>query len=197
MNRFFAKAAIVLLLAELILMFVSWLLSAAMPMSGIRSMLSGEGLRWFFGSFVDCLASPLLIWLLLLAMAWGALGRCGILSFLSSPVRPIRQRRALVISLVTLAVLVAVVLLMTAVPHAVLLSASGSLLPSPFSRSIVPIVAFALVVLAVVYGIIAGTFDSATSVYNAIVAGLCRWAPLLPLYVLVTQFYYSLLFVLP
>ena len=50
----------VLVIAEVLLVIVSWLLSAAM-MEGVRSLLSSEGVRWFFGSFTMIVASPLLM----------------------------------------------------------------------------------------------------------------------------------------
>ena len=49
MRRLVPYMALVLVLAELVLILVSWLLSAALPNSGVRSMLSGEGIRWFKG----------------------------------------------------------------------------------------------------------------------------------------------------
>ena len=47
------KKALALVLAQLLLMLGSWLWSAALPLSGVRSMLSGEGIRWFLGHFAD------------------------------------------------------------------------------------------------------------------------------------------------
>lgn len=75
MKRLLPHLAIALLIVELLIMFVSWLLSAAFPTSELRSLLSSEGLRWFFGQFSTFLARPSLIGLLLLAMAWGCCGR--------------------------------------------------------------------------------------------------------------------------
>ena len=66
----------VLLLAEVMLIILSWLLSTAM-MEGVRSLLSSQGIRWYFGSFTSIMASPLLVWLLLLLSAWGCLQQSG------------------------------------------------------------------------------------------------------------------------
>ena len=51
--------------AQILLMLTSWLLTAAMPEDYNRSLLSSEGIRWFFGQFQDHLASPVLVWLVL------------------------------------------------------------------------------------------------------------------------------------
>ena len=40
----------VLLLAQLVLIILSWLLSAT-RLEGVRSLLSSEGIRWFVGDF--------------------------------------------------------------------------------------------------------------------------------------------------
>lgn len=58
MKRFLPYIALFLFLAEIVLILVSWLMSAALPTSGVRSMLSGEGLRWFMGHFGNILATP-------------------------------------------------------------------------------------------------------------------------------------------
>ena len=56
-----------LLIAEAVLILLSWILSA-MRVDGVRSLLSGEGIRWFFGTFTSMVASPWLAWLVLMLM---------------------------------------------------------------------------------------------------------------------------------
>ena len=73
---------LVLLIAEGMLVIVSWLLSATM-MEGVRSLLSSEGIRWFFGSYTDMMASPLLVWLLLMLSALGCLQQSGVVGLFS------------------------------------------------------------------------------------------------------------------
>ena len=48
---------LLLLIAEAVLILLSWILSA-MRVDGVRSLLSGEGVRWFFGNFTTMVASP-------------------------------------------------------------------------------------------------------------------------------------------
>ena len=192
-KRFLPHIALGLVLAQLLLVLGSWVLSAALPMSGIRSMLSGEGIRFFLGHFADLLATPLLVWLLLLAMAYGIVLRSGILG----GARSFRSRRARLIALLFAAAYVAVVLLMALAPHAVLLSASGTLWPSPFSASLVPLTAFGLAMAAAVYGIVAGTITSLTDIYESFVDGLRRAAVLLPICLLLVLIYESLCFIIP
>ena len=180
-----------LLAAQLLLMLVSWLLYAAIPTSGVRSLLSSEGLRWFLGHFSDVLGTPLLLCLLLLLMAYGCLKGCGILHFKSS----YRQNRALIITLSLLFVYVGVIVLLVMMPHAVLLSATGLLWPSPFSAAIVPMLAFGITLLCAVYGYVAGTYCNMSDVYQSLISGIREGAPFLLFYVLLGQLYYSLQYI--
>ena len=193
LKRFLPHIALTLFVLQLLLMLVSWLLSAAFPGSGIRSLLSSEGLRWMMGHFADFLATPVLVWLLLCAIAWGSLTRSGLLQRPTS----YRERRALMMSLLLLAIIVGVMLLLTVVPHAVLLSAVGGLWPSPFSASLVPVVAFGVMLVSAFYGIVAGRLEKVPDLYEAVLHGVRQWAPLLVFYVLLMQLYESLRFVLP
>ena len=193
MKRSLPYIALTLAVGELLLVLGSWILSAALPMSGIRSMLSGEGIRFFLGHFADLLATPLLVWLLLLAMAYGVVLRSGIFS----GSRSFRTSRARLIALLFAMAYLAVVLLMTLVPHAVLLSASGTLWPSPFSASLVPLIAFGLAMVAAVYGIVAGTITSLADIYDSFVDGLRRAAALLPICLLLVLICESLYFIIP
>lgn len=193
MKRVWSYIALVLALAEVVLIFLSWLLSAALPNSGVRSMLSGEGLRWFMGHFGNILATPLLSWLLLMVIAVGCLMRSGVFS--RSTPSSYRERRALLMGGSVLCICVAVLLSLTMIPHAALLSATGSLFPSPFSYSLIPFASYAICAFSIVYGVVAGTYQSLTDVYDSLLYGIRKAAPLFFFYILLTQFYESLMFV--
>ncbi len=193
MKKLFPHIALSLIALQLLLMLGSWIYSAAFPMSGVRSILSGEGLRWLFGHFAEMLATPQLVWLVLLAMAYGGLRKV----FMHAAKPLFRERRARQMTLLVLLVYVAVVLLLTVTPHAILLSVTGGLWPSPFSRSLVPMVAFAIITLSTVYGLLAGRLDSLADVYDALLDGIRQAAPLFLFYVLVMQLIETLRFMLP
>ena len=182
--------AVLLVLAEVLLVLLSWLLSATMA-ENVRSLLSSEGIRWFMGSFVLFMQSQVLIWILLLSMAYGCVRR---VLFSASDSRQ-HRRAAWQISLLFLALYVGTILMLTVVPHAVLISATGHLFPSPFSQALVPIIAFGVMALSVVYGISVRLFRSLGDVVNALLSGIAASAPVLFLYVLFMQFYESLRFV--
>ena len=189
-RRLAAWLGCVLLLAELILILVSWLLSATMT-EGVRSLLSSEGIRWFFGSFVGIMASPLLVWLLLSLIALGSLQKSGLLAMQQS----YREKVALRSALLLLILYVAVILLLTVTPNAFLLSITGSLFPSAFSRSLVPIIAFGIVLMSISFGVMSGRINSLSAVLETLSFGISKDAELFVLYILIRQFYESLWFV--
>ena len=78
-KRLIALACVAFGVAELLLVILSWLLSAT-RLEGVRSLISSEGIRWFVGEFTYTLASPLLVWLLLVLVALGCLQRSGLMS---------------------------------------------------------------------------------------------------------------------
>ena len=117
-NKLLGIVAVVLLLLQVAVIIVSWLVSAAMPDVPIHSLLSSEGIRWFFGTFVDNLLTPLLVWLLLLSMAWSTVSKSRLLSSWNDRTVSTGRRMALRTSLAVALMLVAVVALLTAVPNA-------------------------------------------------------------------------------
>ena len=193
MKKYLPHIAFLLFAAQLLLMLVSWLLAAAIPTSGVRSLLSSEGLRWLLGHFSDMLGTPVLLCLLLLLMAYGSLKGCGILHFKSS----YRHSRALIITFMLAVFYVGAIVLLVMMPHAVLLSATGSLWPSPFSAAIVPLLAFGITLLSAVYGYVADSYRTISDVYQSLIDGIRKGAPWLLFYVLSGQIYYSLKVILP
>ena len=195
MKKILPYIALSLALAEIVLMLLSWLLSAALPASGVRSMLSSEGLRWLMGQFSMMLSTTLLSCLLLAVIAIGCFLRCGITKIFQTSRVSYRSQRALLMGVAVLLACIGVMLLLTVTPHAILLSATGDLFPSPFSASLIPVCAFSVCVSCIVYGVIAGTFQSQKDVYDALLYGI-RWAaPVFLFYILIIQLYESLRFV--
>ena len=185
-----ALACVAFGVAELLLVILSWLLSAT-RLDGVRSLISSEGIRWFVGEFTYTLASPLLVWLLLVLVALGCLQRSGLMS----RGRGYRDRVALRVSLSFIIIFVVIICLLTLMPHAILLSVTGSLFPSAFSRALVPIICFGVGVLSISFGMVSGRLHTLTDILDALTFGLQQGAPLIILYIMFFQFYASLLFV--
>lgn len=194
-NNVLGAVCFVLLLAEVMLVILSWLLSATM-MEGVRSLLSSEGIRWFFGSFTDIMASPLLVWLVLVLSAFGGVQQSGVVALLGRQSGlTYRERIALRVASVFLVIYVAIILLLTLMPHAILLSATGELFPSAFSRSLVPIVAFGVILFTLSFAMMAGRVRTLSDIIRFLSYGIARGAPLFIVFMLLIQFGASLFFV--
>lgn len=198
-SKLLPRLALALLVAEVLLLVSSWMLSA-MPTAEVRSLLTGEGLRWLLGRMSESLSTPILVWIVLLGMAWGCMRQSGLLASFSRSSSSAggrassRDRIALFSVLVLLACYAIVLLLLTALPHAILLSATGKLFPSPFSASIVPAISFGATLCAVVYGIVSGRLNTLNDIYQSLILGIRSVAPVLLFYILVMQIYFTVSF---
>ena len=186
---------LVTVIAETLLVILSWLLSA-MRVEGIRSLLSSEGIRWFFSSFNDLIASPVLVWLLVLMCALGCLQKSRVTTIFSGKKSiNFRDRLALYVALAFLLIYVVIIILLTLMPHAILLSATGHLFPSAFSRSLVPVIAFGVCLVSVTFGLVSGRLRSLSDILNALSTGIAHGTPLIVVYLFAIQLYESLRFV--
>ena len=172
----------------MLLVLVSWVLSVTTD-EKVRSLISGEGIRWFLGNVNDILLSPILVWMLLLSLAFGCLRR----AFKNYP---LHRSKGFLWAFAFLLVYVIVILLLTITPHAILLSATGSLSHSPFTRALAQLLTVGLLLFAAVYGVVTNAFRSLGEIVESMVSGIQQAAPLLFLYLMFIQFYESLLFVL-
>lgn len=190
-SKLVTTLAVALITAEVLLVLISWLLSVTIA-TGVRSLLTGEGVRWFMGSFTEILLSPLLVWILLLAMAWGVSRR----AFASPSSTSGRQRLGLRLSFLFSVLYMAVIMALAMVPHAILSSVSGHLFPSsPFSRALVPIFSFGTIMVATVYGVTTRSFRYVHDIIDSLVSGVSQSASFLFLYILVMQLYETAIYV--
>ena len=201
---------LVFVTAQLALILLSWLITAAFPELPIRSLLSSEGVRWFFGSFTANQLTPLLAWFITAAMAVGACVRSRLWAAFCTKMSGLlhrrdstdgrqglhyRERIGLRLALAEFMVYVIIMLLLTVVPHAILLSVTGELFPSAFSSSLIPSLSFVLIVMSLSYGVASGTEDSVARMHRILVGGLEAGARIVPAYVIGVKLYMSLLYV--
>ena len=99
------------------------------------------------------------------------------------------------VSLIVLCLFVVMIALLTVPPHAILLSATGELFPSAFSRSLVPIIASGVSLFAIVFGVMSGRLKTLSDILAALSSGLSRGAPLIVVAILLIQLIASLRFV--
>ena len=202
---------LVLLVSQLALILLSWLVTAAFPELPMRSVLSSEGIRWFFGSFVSNQLPPLLIYFIMAVMAVGACVRSRLYDALRETLSNTRsslttssnhqhkvhyrEKVGLRIALVEFIVYVIIMILLTAIPHAILLSVTGQLFPSSFSSSFIPSLSLIIIIMSLTYGVASGTIDSVAKMHKVLVGGLEVGSRLVPTYVVGIQLYMSIRYV--
>lgn len=192
-KKVLAYLALTLGIAEVGVVLVSWLLTAAMPESFTHSLTSPEGIRWFTGHFVDHLTSAWLVWLVLISISIGVVKQSRVLHFDHTQYR---QRTALRLMLFELVFFVSILLALTLMPHAILLNAVGTLFPGPFSQSLIPYICFSVVVMSMSYGIMSESIKGICQVYDAMNQGIRLLSPCFLFYILVMQLYTSVLYVM-
>lgn len=185
--------------AQVLLILLSWIVSTVDVGLSVRSLLSAEGIRWFFGTFAANVGSTPLVWLVLLSVAWGTVHKSGLHSALRSRKDSLtlnyRSRHALWSAAAVALVMLLCVILLTFVPHALLLGVTGGLWPSPAAESLVPVVAFIITSSATVYGLQSGNLTTLSDVFRCLYTGLRLVAPLFPLYIMYVELICSLRFV--
>lgn len=195
-HKIFASSIFIFIVLQILVILGSWFVTVVFPTLPVRSMLSSEGIRWFLGQYTSNLASPLLVWLVLAGMTFGALRSSGLsraIMYFSNI--SYRQRFALKVVVAELIFFAIVLFLMTFLPQAILLSVTGELFPSSFSRSLIPIACFLLTLFSITYGLINASFSSLTDIFTSLTSGITAISPWLVIYVFVIQLYYSILFV--
>ncbi|MBP7357754.1 MAG: ABC transporter substrate-binding protein [Prevotella sp.] len=200
-SKFCSITALSLVIIQIAVVLMSWLINSANGSStAVRSLLSAEGIRWFFGHFAENLATPYLVWIILVAIAYGSVKFSGIIKpfnaiLTKKRVLSFRERIAMYVVITELIGAVIVMLLLTIVPHAMLLSVSGSLFPSSFSESLIPVLAFVCILLSLSYGTMSGNLPGITAILDSMAEGIYGARYILLLYVLFVQLLFSVVFV--
>lgn len=194
LQRHLGVFIIILVVAQLMIILLSWLLSAALPDLSVHSLLSSEGIRWFFGQFSSNIAIPLTAWLIVAVIAYGCLSSCGILE-LKHPL-DFRQRVAIRFVVFEIVVFVAIILLLTLMPHAVLLSIDGDICSGSLANSIIPYLSLVVCITSITYAYLSGRCNTKAELFDMLCEGNRQLSPLFIIYVLLTQLVYSVLYVL-
>ena len=184
--------------ASALLIMASWIIAAVDADTPIRSLLSGEGIRWLLGSFVKNISSPILVWLLLGGMAKGMWVDSGLSRELrwGSNTHSDYNRMAFNIVVILTILMLTVLMLMPFLPHAILLSAVGTVWGSSLAAFFVPYVALIVAIDSIVYASMTGKFRSVDVVFKSACSGIASIAHYIIMYMCVIEFIYMILWVL-
>ena len=186
-----------LLLLQIMVVILSWMIKTIYPEFNGRSLLSGEGVRWFFGNFTNNVASNILVWIILLGLSWGAIRASNILQvFKRSHTLSYRERLGFRVVLIEIMIWFIVIALLSFIPHAAMLGITGQLFPSSFSKSIIPLIAFIALFSSITYGLIIGRLRKGNLIIEALSNGIKQITPYIIIYIIFIQLFYSVKFVL-
>ena len=195
LNKILAYIAFVIGILQVAVVLVSWLIAAAMPELGLHSLLSAEGVRWYFGGVLENMSSTALVCLLLLSSAFGSVWKSGLLDVFVRKLE-YQEKMGLRLALLELFISIVIMSLLSAVPHAILLSVTGDFFPSSFSRSLVPVITFVLWVMSESYVLMASNSHMyIEKVFSDLISGISWAAPLILIYLIGIQLVYSFGFV--
>lgn len=197
-------AVIGILIGYIVIILGSWLWSAAMPSSSIRTLLSESGIRWFFGTFaMNLISTQLLVWIVLIDISIGACVRSGLwnaarLLVKSHSKLTTLQKRGLRSAMELIIFEAGVMSLLIFPRHAILLSVTGDIYPSSASVSFVPTVAFMLFSSSISYGLLSGTIHGYRDAVACTLKGgknlkaiLCFYVLLMELAAIVKYIFFS------
>ena len=200
--------AVVLLLLTLLVIVLSWLLNvydvevarSDGTMLRVRSLISGEGVRWMlthatsgFASFPPTGIGVMVLMALGLAVDSGLVGglRSWVLRLTNPSAHgplPRKETRGLRAAFVVLLLMIVIVLLLTFTPWAILRGADGSLLRSPLMWGMGSLLSLTLSLMSAMYGWVVERYRS----LEGIVGGLSHLSPWMAWY-LITLFFASAL----
>lgn len=182
---------------QVLLVFFSWIITAVFPDIHMRSLLSAEGIRWMLGEFTSNMNASYLGLFLILCITVGSIYHSHFINIFSKKNKgAYRRRLAIRIVCTEFVVCLAVMLLLTIVPHAILLSISGELYDSSFSRSIIPYCCMTICLMSISYGFATGAVRNLAELTDNLTYGISRRASLILLYIVATQFLFSMMYVL-
>jgi p-aminobenzoyl-glutamate transporter AbgT len=196
-QKIFVYTTLALIFLQVGIIIGSWIAAAAMPESSIRSLISGDGIRWFLGMFTNNVGTPVLVWIILIGFAFGSLNNSGLANILIKR-NSINARIKFGLKLVVVEVIcfIIIILLLTITPHAILLSVTGTLFPSSFTRSLIPVLAFAIIIFSLSFGIATGKIVNLVECFSALISGINLLSPIFLVYVVASQLYSSILWVM-
>ena len=187
-----AYTCLALFVIQIALVLGSWMASVLFPELAIRSMFVGESVRWFWSSLADNMSSTLLVWLLLSGAMVELFVGGGLLRAITSYRQTTDyERMALMVVAWELVAMAIVLFLLAFVPHAVLLSALGTITPDSYIDSFVIMAMVGVSIMSLTYGMVTGRYPTFVDAFGAAATGVATTAPLVIVYLLAAELYSS------
>lgn len=199
-KRIAGYAIIVLGCLQLMVALLSWMAAIMMPASQIHSLLGSEGVRWFLTEFIDNLSSGYLTVMMLALISLGTIPKSGLHKAVRTALcqgrMSYREKNAFFLSIGIFLSGVVLFVLLTCVPHALLLDVSGDFFCRDVAVSFIALFAFVILLSSLVFGVASGRLAGIGHVVDALSYGVEVSAPLWVVAIALEQLVCSTLFVL-
>lgn len=187
-------------IAEVFIIFLSWMLCTVYPEIQIRSLLSDEGIRWLFGHITDNISGAIIIYIIMVGMACGAIKSSGFIERIKRLARhkeemDYRDKMAFITICTELTLYILSMILLAFTPHATLLSATGNLYPSSFSVSIIPSLCSIICLMMWTFAFFTKSINSIYSCISSLVDGIKAFALLIVAYIFICQLIQTLYYI--
>lgn len=172
-QKWYVLAVAALCAAELLTVLASWLAAALSPSSDVRSLLSGEGLRWLLGSYRANVDGAALFYILAVCFAAGAMIESGVSKKIFRLKKCTSDER-LAVGMFIAGVLFAAILsaLFALWPHSFLLSVNGTLTTGPYPKAVLAMFVAAVACGSCVFAAMSASRGAWRAVYRTLTAGL-------------------------
>lgn len=180
----------IILIASLVLMQIltilsSWIVSAVWPSLGIKSLLSGSGLRWLLCNMPFNLSNHYFIYFLL----WSIFGGTFVYSGLPKKIimfskNDFRERFAINIFFLIVIVAILVGVILAIFPHSSFLGVTGHIYPGPYLSSLMLLFGLAIFGGSMAFLFLSGKVSDWKEAEKACVFGLQSVAPVVIIYFL-------------
>ena len=196
MKRLCAILSITLLVLQVLIVPASWIISAVAPSSGVHSLISEGGIRWLVGQYSDNVSTSVLVYIIIAFISYNMFVNSGLLSAIISKAKlSMQQKFALRVMAVVLILFITALADRTLTPHAVLLSALGTITPNSYLDSFVIMLILGVCIMSLTYGMVTGRYASFVDAYGAAASGVATTAPLVIVYLLAAELYCSVVWV--
>jgi p-aminobenzoyl-glutamate transporter AbgT len=187
-SKIFVLSTISLCVLQVLIILLSWIISAIFPAHGFHSLLSDSGIRWLLSRYINNGYSDFLIWFLFCSsfigtFIWSKLPK-KIISFKSCDYN---ERFAIRVFFCELAIGIFICLLLALYPHSSLLGITGKLFPGPFIMGISFILGITILGGSVTFLMLSGKLKTYEDASKALLFGIKAVAPLVVIFFLLKE----------
>ncbi len=187
-KKLFVLTVVVLCLAQVAIVLLSWVAAAMFPDSAITSLLSAEGLRWLMSSYEHNVNRSELFYCLIISFVVGTVWESGILAMIA-PRKPRSYNQRLGVTIVAVVVLTAVLLclIFAIYPRSFLLGVDGTIWKGPFFPAILLIMTVSITVATCLFVVVTHSDDTFIKLFSCLTGGLRAIVPIVIIFFLLAE----------